>query len=180
VVTCSGRISKGRIGEAYIYIHIYIYTYELWTLNLINTKPSTSMGAPWGPQGPSRRAAGRPAGRPAAAGVWRPGAGGELANWRMDSLRKTACLSQIWGTHYSQDERSGNWQKCHCTTYSDRGRGSIQGGIFKANWQKLKRDSPPKKLKTHHIYVDPHPSQFSLAIMGWHWEWGVFPMDEGS
>jgi len=49
-------------------------------------------------------------------------------------------LSQILGAHYSQNKRTGNWQKCPCTTYSNRGRGSKSGGTHKANLQKFKRD----------------------------------------
>jgi len=91
--TISGRISEGRIGEA------YIYTYQTIDLH--------------GPHGGSwAQAGGRPAGRPAgrrrrAYGTMRPAAGGDLANWRTDSLGNTACYIYIYIYIYIHHPRVG-------------------------------------------------------------------------
>ena len=64
-----GRISKGRIGEAYQYIYIYIYIY------IPNHK---SLMGPIGPKPAGCRPAGRR--RRRAYGGGQPAASGELAN----------------------------------------------------------------------------------------------------
>ena len=62
-------------------------------------------------------------------------------------------LSQIWGTQYSQNERRLAIVPSYHILKS--GKGLEIGGGRRANWQKFKSDSPPKKKLERTTYVDP-------------------------